>query len=115
MIYNSHRFDGGESMSIQPVLQFPLGRRELAGHPRVPLAGHIHGFGKRLEQGLHDMVGLIPVKQRQVQVATGLIGKTLEELPGQAEAERAGHILSLLSLTDRKSTRLNSSHLGISY
>jgi hypothetical protein len=62
MIFNSHQFDGGATMSIQAVLQFSLGRGKLAGDPRIPLTGYIHGLGKSLEKGLHNMVGLIPVK-----------------------------------------------------
>ena len=87
-------------MSIQPGLQSSFGRGQLARHPRVPSAGRIHGPGKRLEQRLRDMVRFVPVKQLQMKVAPALIGKALEKLTGQAESERARHVLSFLSLTD---------------
>ena len=65
------------------------------------MAGKIYRFGKRLEQGLDDMVGLIPVEQLHMQIAPGFVGETLKELASQAKAECGGHILSFFSLTDR--------------
>ena len=35
-----------------------------------------------------------------MEVAAGLVGEALKELPGQAEPERAGHVLLPLSLAD---------------
>jgi hypothetical protein len=63
LVCNSHRFDGAGAISIQPGLEFSFGRGKLAGHARVPLTGHVHGLGKRLKQGLRDMVWFVTVKQ----------------------------------------------------
>jgi hypothetical protein len=44
-----------------------------------------------------------------VKIAAGCIGKPLKEFPGQAESERAGHILDFLSLTETpKSQRVQA-------
>jgi hypothetical protein len=100
MIFGSHRFDGWETMNIQPGLELSFGRGKPAGHPRIPLAGGIHGPGKGLKQRLYDVVRFIAVKQFQMEIAARLVGEALEELPGQAESERAGHVLFSLSLID---------------
>jgi hypothetical protein len=75
-------------------LQFPLGARQLAGNAGVMLAGKIHRFRKRLEQSFYDMMRLIAIKQLQVQIATGFIGKSLEKLTRQAKSKLAGGILA---------------------
>ena len=87
-------------MGIQAGLEFALRGGKPAGQARITLAGRIHGPAKRLKQRLDDVVRLIAVKQFQMQVAPGLVGKSLKKLTGQAEPERTGHVLFSLSFTD---------------
>src|SRR5208282_769203 len=74
----------------QPIrlLQFALGARQLAGDPRIALAGRIRCAGERLEQRLDDVMRLVAVEQFQVQVAAGFVGETLEKLARQAKTKR---------------------------
>ena len=46
------------------------------------------------------MMRLLTVKQLQVQIATGGVGKALKKLPGQPKAKRGRHILTLLVIAD---------------
>ena len=50
-------------------------------------------LAKALKRASSNVVRLVAIEQFQVQVAPGFVGEALEELPGQAETEGAGHVL----------------------
>src|SRR5262245_52772812 len=52
---------------------------------------------------------------RPLVMIAGAVGKTAQAVDEARTARALGYHAVLLSLADRKSTRLNSSHLGISY
>src|SRR5260221_7812929 len=82
-------------MIYSTCLQFSLGAGQLPGNARIVCTGGISGAGKGLEQRLDDVVRLVAIKDFKVQIATGLVGESLEELARKAEAERAGGALLL--------------------
>src|SRR5690606_41321181 len=71
----------------------------------------------QFEQGVLQTVDLLPVTQwRTVHEDPSAAWRTtLEKTLSMALAEDAEAVASALSMLDRKSTRLNSSHVKISY
>ena len=75
-----HLFDG---------LQSPFGRRELSRNPRISLTGNIYSLGEGLEQGFHNVMRFVAIKQFQMQVAPRFVGHRLKKLPRQTESNSA--------------------------
>lgn len=60
------------------------------------LACEIYSFAESFKEGFDDMVWFVAVKQLQMEVAAGFVGKALEKLTRKPEPEGGGVILSLL-------------------
>ena len=73
--------------------KFPFCARQLAGDARVVPARGVHRARKRLEQRLDNVMRLVAVKQFQMQIAAGFVGKGLEKFARQPKTERAGGVL----------------------
>ena len=76
-------------MPIQPQLEFSFGGGEAAGNSRISLTGNIYRFGKCLEESFDNVVRFDAIKQFEMEVTPGFIGKGLKELASQSEPEDA--------------------------
>src|SRR5580765_2386372 len=76
----------GQLFSHVDVSQLAFGAGKFARNARISLTGNIYCFGEGFEKGFDDVMGFVAVKQFQVQIAAGFVGKALEEFAGQAEA-----------------------------
>src|SRR5256885_11238099 len=101
-----------------PMPAAPPRTEGVAGCPYAPLRREGEG-AKRLRGcffSRHDIAGIGPQRLSHIQIATGIGGQQHRRgrhFVGAAEA--AQRQAGLLGALDRKSTRLNSSHLVISY
>ena len=80
--------------------KFSLGARQPPGDARVVPTRGVRRARERLEQRLDDVMRLVAVKQFQVQIAAGLVGKGLEKLAREAEPERARSVLVFFRVAD---------------
>lgn len=85
---------GFSAVFLESELSF--GGGQIASASRIALAGRVDGSGPGLEEALHNMVRFLPIEKLQMEIAPCFIGESLEEFPGQTEAERRRHILVLL-------------------
>src|SRR5258705_5643145 len=85
--------------------------------PYTPLFRSLEAHGARILAGdaRHERIGRLADTARRAGVEIRCVAADLEAAPLRPASVDAVLVDAPCSATDRKSTRLNSSHLGISY